>query len=216
MTKRELAQMLGYHEGTVLQMFQAVARQDNDISKTIKYKSRKSVKGKQVDFKLDEVLYVLKNTDFITPMEIQYVKENFIHRDTPYKIEHKEKLTRDEKIYIYWKSVYHKKMKVCNECLYCIPKRMQIAGSRFHPYCSFYNFFLRKRQMNVYKDCCETYTFRNKNEVRIWSRPYNTDLSSNKRSNKVLGIDNSEFISKRKKNEPIVLLGNNTEIYNDI
>lgn len=211
MTKREIAEMLGYHEGTVLQMFQKVCRNNPDeIAKTIKLRSAKAKKEHQADFKFDEVMYVLERTDFITPMQIQYVKENFIYRDTSYKPTIKNRLTRDEKIYLFWKYARHKNLNVCNECIYCSARKRNFPNARFRPYCDFYGFFIQKRKMNVYKDSCKTFTrrFCKTSEIRIWSLPANTDLITNKNNNKILGIDKSEFISTRPKDEPIVLLSN--------
>ena len=72
---------------------------------------------------------------------------------------------------------------------------------------NFYNVFLNKVKINVYKDKCPTYV-KSTQKPRLWEpgMPTNIDVYGNK-SYKIIGIDPSKFISKREnKDDPIILL----------
>lgn len=210
MTKRELAECLGFNEFTVLHMFQKAAKNDDDISKNIKLKNTKSSKSKHIDYTLDEVLYVMEDSEYTNKMQIQYVKENFVERSTAYKYKDKTpRLTKDERDFIHLITTVNTICCVCNTCMYLQARKYNKAGSGFHPYCSFYQFFLAKKKINVYKDRCKTHVFKSGKHT-IWSQINFTPVD------KILGIDRNEFISKRESNEePIVLLSDGRKNYED-
>ena len=167
MTKKEIAKLMGYSERNVHYYF-SLAADETEIGQKIKFKSNKSTMVKVIDFKLDETLYALSFAAGFTPMEAQFLKENFIHRDEMYMDRRKNKkieLPYNAKQFLF----LHKNCrgigrKVCATCAYIQVRKTNNAGSKLHHYCNLFNTFLNRAnpKRDVYLDRCEAYEFSDK------------------------------------------------------
>lgn len=205
MTKKEIAKLFGYTEVYIHQCFLRAT----PTHKGLKEKQGHYTKMKAINYTLDECLYAMSFCDSWNPMKKQYLIENFIDRPGMYydRTGTTKKLSADAKAFLYFYKLNGGFLTVCNTCVWCVPKQMNKAGSREHPFCKFYNVFLNKVKINVYKDKCPTFEL-SKSKPRIWEDglPTNIDLHGN-RSTDIAGIDRSKIISKREHpDDPIILL----------
>lgn len=182
-------------------------------------------KNMEVDYTLEETLLALSHfkeaNPFYgkyapTPAMIQLLKENFIHRDKPYKLKEKKiKLTNDQHNFITKYIRYHF-FSACVCCTFIEARNMNRIGNP-SPYCTFYNCFLNKvkPKRNIYADYCETF-YRRKKPLIFTSEGVKTldDILKKKVNNDMLGIPQSVFKSKRKRGEPIVILKDGFDIEN--
>lgn len=205
MTKRELADLLGYSFTMINNAFTAAEKRNPTILK----KKGSYNKNLSIDYSLEECLDALRE---YSPMEQQIVKEHFIHRDEFYKDSRKDKLKipKDIKDFIFLYQNCNDKYAVCNTCAYLVPKKIQKVGSRYHPYCTFYECFLNKQKnkLNVYKDRCPSYQHDENKIPFLWLKEGPVNLNVFLQSEqKILDRDASEYTSKKTKNgEPISLL----------
>ena len=205
MTKKEIARLFGWTEFYVHQIFLKAV----PTHKGLQQKKGHYTKLKAINYTLEECLYAMSFGKCWTPMMKQYLIDNFIDREGMYldRTGETKKMSQDVHSFLYFYFRWGKTIEVCNTCQYCIPKQMNKAGSREHPFCNFYNVFLNKVKINVYKDKCATYV-KSTQKPRLWEpgMPTNIDVYGNK-SYKIIGIDPSKFISKREnKDDPIILL----------
>lgn len=204
MTKREVSELLGY-QFTVINKAFVAAEKHNE---TMRQKKGKYTKVLSIDYSLDECLDALS---LYTPMEQHYLADHFIYRDTFYKDSRnkKVKLTKDIRDFIFLYKHAANFYAVCNTCKFLVPKKINKPGSRFHPYCTFYDCFLNKQKnkLNVYKDRCKSYKY-GKRVPFLWLKegPTNLDIFL-EREEKILGRDKSDYTSKKTpKGEAIPLL----------
>lgn len=207
MTKREIAECLGYCIELVSKAFDLAAKNNKDMAEKSKHYS----KMKPVNWTLEETLEAMPYLPSWTPMMKQYLIEHFIDRPGMFHNkwqDRKIKLPAAAKDFMFlWKSHGLKnKLKVCNCCTYCVPNQINKPGQKPKPYCNFYGVFLNKVHVNVYRDSCPTFEPAGEDVLPIiWEYPSNMNIYGEV-STKTLGIDNSEFKSTREKGEPIVLL----------
>lgn len=196
MTKKEIARLFGYREEYVGSLFDEAAK----THETIKAKRGHYSKMKAIDYTLEECLYAMSFLKVWNPMMKQYLVENFIKRDGMYYDRTKEniKLSKDAKDFMYLNKRWFN-YQVCNNCAYCVPKQLNHAGSKDHPFCSFYEVFLYKIKANVYKDRCQSWK-KTEREPRIWELPRKVEK-------KIIGIEVSRFKPRKSPDEPIILLG---------
>lgn len=210
MTSRELAKLLTYCEEYTRMTFRDAANDDNDISRAIKAKNNKSTKTKVVDYTLEETLYAMRRQKTYTPAELIYTEENFIHRDTPYfdkRTVQKNPLSRDARNFLFIHRNATRFYAVCSTCKFIAARKMNMPGSRYHPYCTLFSAFLNKAlpKRNIYKDRCDSYRC-SAGEPLVLTRDGKVYSERNTDDKKTLGIDNSEFTTGRTKSGPIPVL----------
>lgn len=204
MTKKEIARLFGWTEFYIHQCFlKAVPTHEG-----LKQKQGHYSKMKAINYTFEECCYALSFGHYWNPMMKQYLKENFIDRPGMYHYREPERrLCKSAKDFLFFYGMFHGNYYVCNTCAYCVPRQMNHAGSKDHPFCNFYNVFLNKVKIDVYTQRCPTYE-KTKAKPRLWEPglPTNIDMYGNKQ-NTTLGIDRSKFISKRSHDgDPIILL----------
>lgn len=214
MTKRELSDFFGNkYTDCVGRCFIYC----ENICESIKQKKGHYNKNMEVDYTLEETLLALShykeaNPRFAkfapTPAMIQLLKENFIHRDKPYKLKEKKiKLTQDQQVFIYLYNTRHY-YSVCVCCAFLDARNMNRIGNP-SPYCTLYECFLNKIQprRNIYQDCCSSFR-RSQTPLTFTSEGVKTidELNGKKINSDMLGIPQSSFKSKRKRGEPITIL----------
>lgn len=210
MTINEIAKLLGYNHRCVYNVFEK-AKQDNTvIAANIRNKLKMTKRNKSVDWSFEEADYALKLFPTYTKMSRQYLKENFVKRESEFAFRptEKTKLSYDIRLFLYRYSAWHKQVFCCNTCHYIRARRENKPGSKFHPYCDFYTVFLHKAlpKRNVYQDSCPSYKF-SKKEPFIWNTNGPQNINSYLKNNeRTLGIQNSEFTSGKSKDGVIILL----------
>ena len=209
LTKKEIAKCLMYSEIYINRLFEKAT----PTHKGLQEKKGHYSKMKAINYTLDECLYAMSFNPFWNPMMEQYLRENFIHRDGTCfdRTQIKKTLNRDARqflwIYKHLKETRNTLIKVCNTCAYCIPKLLNITGvTQERPFYNFYNTYLFKHKINVYKDRCESFCPSEK-EPRIWEKGFPTNINLyGDADKKILGIDPSVFISERPRDEDIYLV----------
>lgn len=206
MTKNEFAKLFGFSIIKVNWFFSFAGQKNENIER----KRRAGCQLKPANFTLEECDQALRYFDrFTEPMSL-ILKDNFI--DHPGDFVDKRnpiKLTQEELHFIYLYNHYHRIFTCCNTCQYCISNTINKAGSRPSPYCNLYGYFLRKKQVNVYKDHCESFELDREHWPVIWNKtvPSNYNPFTKQYTEaKILGFDKSVFKSKREPGEPITLL----------
>lgn len=213
MTKKEISILLNYTEEYCHKFFRDAAKQDNPVSKSIANKNNHSTRVMVIDYTLEECLYALSFSPNFTEMQEEFFKENFIKRNTLYKVNKlkRDKIPTDAQRFIFLYKRAKGMPAVCNTCAYLIPKAHNKAGVKERPFCNLYGVFIDKcsPKLNVYKDRCESYE-RTSSIPFLWlpDGPQNIDIFFNT-TDKTIGVDRKDFISKRPKNEPVYLIGKN-------
>lgn len=218
MTKNEMKDFFMFSHMTKIAKAFKLAEQD---CPSILQKKGHYSKMVEVDYTLEECLAAIKylpNIDYgctITPAMIQVFTETFIHRDTPIKVKHKEiKLNTHAKDWLYIKRIKKFRKQACCCCMFLILKTPNAAGRKPTPFCTFYDCFLNKvkPKRDIYKDRCPTFKMDwGKHVPILTTNGYVSEFMIDrhfkvKTNNKMMGIKQSEFKSKRKKDEPIVIL----------
>lgn len=206
MTKREIADLLGYQFTAINKAFVAAEKRNPSLMA----KKGRYNKNLSIDYSLEECLDALRE---YSPMEKQYLKDHFIHRDSFYKDTRIKKvhLPKEIKDFVFLYTHCNHIHAVCNTCEFLVPKKINKAGSRFHPYCTFYECFLNKqkkeKRMNVYKDRCSSFKYSRKTPY-LWLKEGPTNLNIFlEQQEDILGREKSEYTSKKTaKGEAVVLL----------
>lgn len=209
MTKMELAKMLGSDISFLNKAFKKAEK----LSPSIKAKSKHFSNTIVTNYTLTECYCALQFLPWDTPMVRLYLKENFKDPSGTY-VHHlpKRSLSTDLRLFIFLYTHTRGHRKVCATCNYLVARRTQLLNkdkpsTRCEPFCKFYNSFMNraKNRLNIYKDRCETYSWSHAAPLVFDNNhPKNVDINGNL-INCTLGIDNSEFKSK-KRGEPVVLL----------
>lgn len=162
MTKKEVAYLLGYTECTVNLWFEKAGRQDNEIGRQIKERSKCYSKMKAANFTLTQCLYALSFCDVYNPALRQYLLENFIeHPGETYDRTYFVKFVNEDAAKLVEtcsKARIREFPFCCATCGWVSAKQPNKAGCREHPFCNFHDKFVAKMGMNVYKDWCKTYS----------------------------------------------------------
>lgn len=216
MTKFEIAHFLGYKQITDINKAFVKASEE---CPSIKAKMGKQTKTRPIDYTEEEVVTAMKyfRHHTYTPMVECLLLENFIHRDKPYA--QKEKIIkppRDAQNMLYFLHILKRFYLCCDTCIYMEARTPRRVGAKPRPYCTFYKVFLHKIKPtpNIYKDRCNSAVFK-KGPYPIFTEEgmfssNQVDLFENKivikKNTSFLGIDQKNFFSKRKANEPIIIL----------
>lgn len=209
MTKYEIAELLHIHINDISTSFAEAERRNPNLAA----KANSYSKKQRPDFTIDEVIEGLQFCPYVTPMSIRYLKEHFVTRESGYQYRKskskKNKLNEDARKFIWRYHAENWKCNSCVTCIYLIPKAMNRVGLKGSPFCTFYNIFLNKTKdkMNIYQDRCDTF-IRNKTSEPFIFTPSGPMLISKigKVNTDLMGIDQSEFTSKREKGEPLIVL----------
>lgn len=218
MTKKEISIFFGFKDTSLIGRAFKYAEQD---CPSILQKKGHYNKNMEVDYTLEECLAALSHIEdacniahkfSFTPATIQVFKENFIHRDVPYKMKQKRiKINKSQHDFLYL--VKHYQMSVCATCAFLSVNTMNRQGARPSPYCNLYNCFINKvrPKRDIYKDKCESFEYSRATPLIFTSEGVFTIREINYKGEiipkkDVFGIPQSAFKSKRKRNEPIVIL----------
>lgn len=210
MTIRELSQFFNCSFANIFKFYEKALQGEGEIADRLRKKAGTSNKRFVVDYKLDEVCYILKYNAVFTPMIERFLIEHFIHREEQYIDKRKKpfKLSGDIGNFVFMCKNGARYPKACASCAYLLAKKMNKVGSRFSPYCNFYNVFLNKAlpKRNIYKDYCPTYVRTEKEPLVFFKNVTNLDSYGNI-SSTTLGFDNSVFTTgSTKKTESIKLV----------
>ena len=207
MTKREIAELFGYCEEYIHKIFRDAAKTDDLLSKNLKAKNNHSTKMNTIDYSLDECIYACRRV--FNPMQMQYLRENFIYRSEMYKSKYKKKkiAISDKAKKFLW--VYIKangKRCVCATCTYLIARKPNMNGRRFTPYCNLYNRFIYRTKIDIYNNRCPSYEWSNKPPL-IFNKSgiANIDIFGNVEKT-TLGINNSTFTTGKTTGNEISIL----------
>lgn len=166
------------------------------------------------DFSFDECIQSIgclidkmpKYRHFVTDkgLFVEYLKEHFISHDATF-IEHRKKYILSKQAEKFLDKGGNRKS--CATCIYSQAKAYNYSEFiTFCPYCSFYEKYIKKS--TVYSHSCETYK---RGTSMLYEKTYcGTVDDFRNRDKRTLGIDNSEFVSKKQKD--IVLL-NSVELF---
>lgn len=213
MTIKEISIMFNADRSLISKGFKKLERERPEISKR-----KTNTENAAANYSLEECISALNLVDNyrFTPMMSRWLKEHFIeHPGLRYKEMPKIKISQSARCFLFFYNGYHN-YECCITCAYFYPKQMNHKGSGLHPYCSFYESFLNKVKpyRDIYKSKCPTFMKGNQTPV-IWTSvgvfPYNRIKADNGNfiilpDNRTLGIENTEFKSKRKKGEDITIL----------
>lgn len=166
MTKKEIALLFGYSEEFIHRIFRNAANSKAPIGINLKSKNNHSTKVKVIDYSLEECLFALHYIP-ATPMQIQYLKENFIKRDTLYENRQKDKnikLSSKAKNFLWLYKHAIGKRHVCSTCAFLIARKPNRSGCKFAPYCNLFSRFINtvKPKIDIYNDKCEMFKLSNK------------------------------------------------------
>lgn len=222
MTKNEMAAFFGYKDQ---KLFHYCFKDAEAECESIRNKKGHYNKNMEVDYTWEETEIalkyfgnhsILKDRGFgMTPAMKQVFKENFIHRDLPYKMKEKKiKLTSEQRSFIYLNlknvSEFHTNLRCCASCAFCEARTMNRVGVKPSPYCNFNGCFLNKvlPRINIYKDHCELYQPIRKSPLIFTPDGVFSiqELTLKKVKDDMLGIPQSKFKSKRKRGEPITII----------
>lgn len=215
MTKNEIAEFFGYcHMTHVAKAF----RKAEEECPSIKQKKNHYNKNNEIDYTLEETLIAMKYYEkSYNPCMERMLIEHFIHRDTPVKTKHKKvKVDSEASRWLFACRVLHTFQPICASCAFFSLKQPLKQGVGVQPYCNLFDCFIKKvnPKTNIYKDRCPSYEIGSTTNVYIkTSIGYFKQSDFDERlklkqftDDSMMGISQSEFKSKRKRNEPIVLL----------
>ncbi|MCQ2086516.1 MAG: hypothetical protein MJZ37_00370 [Bacilli bacterium] len=216
MTKKEIATLFGWKCVTAVN--EAFVKAESKCQ-SIKDKKGHYNKKTSIDYTLEETLIAmdcLRSKMTFTPMMKRYLIENFIHRDTPYALKEKPlHIPREVRHFIYWWGISEGRLQVCVSCGYFAVRTPNKQNAKPQPYCTFYERYFNHltNKINIYKQKCPTYIKSNTTPyVFLETGPVLVDQVDRDNKKllpapvKTLGFDQSAFKSKRKKNEPIIIL----------
>ena len=211
MTKKEIAQLIGYEEKEVHKAFSLAAKENANIQA----KNNHSSVIRIVDYTLEETRFAMKFFSTCTPMMMTYIEENFFERKSGYEDRRKAKvkLPKNIKDFIYYYKHNHSKIKCCVVCKYLIARRIDKIGCGYYPYCTLKGRFLynMKPKVDVYFWSCRNYEFSKKPPFIFLkgSMPQKLNVYGFDRTNSsTLGVWNKKFTSKSEfENGEINLLG---------
>lgn len=216
MTKREIADFFGWK--AVVDLNKAFVAAE-PYCESLRIKKGHYNKNMTVDYTLEETLIALEHITpriKITPIRIRLLKEAFIHRDLPYvKKQKKITIPYQAKNYLYLKRIMGRPVVCCCNCQYMIPKTPNRPDQKRQPYCNFHQYLLNKKlpKINIYMETCPFYVATENRIATIFTSagPVSEENISNfydvKLDNStMMGIPNSDFKSKRKRGEPVIIL----------
>lgn len=162
MTKRELATFFNKAYQAIENGFLNAEKENPEIKKN------KEINGhSSLNYSLDEVLTVLPYMPFtVSKIETELLKENFIHHDTNFITDKKgfdpmipgmRDFLEETKNYAY--------RPCCETCLYLSGKIFRT--SRLKPFCGFYQFFMHRKNIDIFHDYCKTYKYKKRDPI-IW------------------------------------------------
>lgn len=216
MTKREIADFFGWKAVVDINKAFVAAEPYCD---SIRIKKGHYNKKISVDYTLEETLIALEHISdkvALTPIMIRLLKENFIHREQPFCEKTKElKWPYQAKQFLYLKRVKKIDVKCCSTCTFLEPRCPNREFQRPQPYCKVHEHFINKSKprIDIYLECCGFYKkeyvrhpviFTEIGPVDIYYINYKNQIRPN--SSKMLGIPQNNFKSKRKRNEPVIIL----------
>lgn len=207
MTIKELSTLIGRTYEDTWRMF----KKASSFSPIIASKMKISSTEKTVNYNLTEIEYALSFYTKTTPMLIQYVRDNYVERkELTYNPKtYKPKLKKDAKSFLFFYQSKGNKLQVCNTCAFLVPRKLENPNSPYKPYCVFHDKFIgHNKKYNVYLKKCGMWEQSEKTPL-LWlgkGHPQNVDMFLNKEEDSILGLSPEEFVSKRKKDEPIVLV----------
>ena len=132
--------------------------------------TRKTTNGHvTIDYTLEEVLKILPYMPFkVSKIETELLKESFVYRESRI-IKDKETEDFDPMISGMKKFIKetkkHKYRPCCENCIYLSAKPFRT--SRLKPFCSFYNFFMHRKKVDIFHDYCRTFEYQ-KRDPMIW------------------------------------------------
>lgn len=207
MTKFQLAKVSGIH----LEIIKRAIVAAREKCPSLISKKGVSTKTMEIDYTLEECLYIMSCLPYFNPMINRWMKEAYITNKKGYVTKNKKEvslLERDAKNFLWMYKHATGKPKACCTCMFLISRAINRSGVGLKPYCTFYERFLNRtdQKINIYHDRCPTYRM-SQNEALIFTAvgPVFADKVG-QFQDKILGYDKSDFTSKRKKGEPIVLL----------
>lgn len=162
MTKKELAKYFNKTYQCIENAFLAAKKEHPEL------RTRDGFDGCiTVDYTLDEILTVIPYLVFkVSNLEIELLKENFIHRKEDYVSSKKEfdPMVPGMKKFLEETKDYHYR-PCCETCAYLSAKPFRTT--RLKPFCSFYQFFMHLKSIDIFHDYCKTYQYK-KREPVIW------------------------------------------------
>jgi hypothetical protein len=162
MTKRELATYFKKVYQNIENGFLAAEKAIPELKKN------KDINGHtSSNYTLEEVLSALPYMPFkVSKIEIELLKENFIYHDTDIISDKKEfdpmipgmkEFLEETKDYAY--------RPCCETCIYLSGKAYRT--SRLKPFCAFYQFFMHRKNVDIFHDYCKTYKYKKRDPI-IW------------------------------------------------
>ena len=223
MTKREIANLLGYSEINLYPIFNTMAQTRPET--LIKLKSYN--KKREVDFSLEECLAALRLIPTFTLAQERFLKENFIYRNELYKYnDTKLKLPTSARVLIHDLSTFvrfkNNKVRCCATCAYLMRRNTLNSGTKTRPFCTLHNLFMHKikdkvtkQSIDIYKSNCLGFlhTTNYYEPPLIWDikgNPIDFEFNGTKfvpvTKKTTLGISNDKFTTGKSKSDEILIL----------
>lgn len=212
MTQKEIAEYLGLKSDRVVwDAFKKAEKESQSIAAKVKQYN----KMKSRDYTKEEFLIALKYFDLskmvLTLPMVQFVLDNYIERNTPYKERKKRNLlTLSERKFLdFYKLGNNKKRnRCCVNCAFITPRGFEGVVRYERPYCMFYECFLHKvkPKRDIYFDSCPTFRKSNKEPYLYLQTGPILVSQYGKENTSMAGIPQSKFKSTREKGEPIYIL----------